>query len=75
MRARRQGRSWVCSWSFLTSSKLIGFNLYQHNLRRFIDLTLMDFGHATLRTEYSRTVAREREVRPLFTMRTLDERH
>lgn len=72
---RTRGRSWVSLWSFLTSSKLIGFNLDQNNLRRFIDLTLMDFGHATLRTEDSRTLAREREVSPLFTMRALDERH
>lgn len=72
---RTQGRSWVSLWSFLTSSKLIGFNFDQNNLRRFIDLTLVDFGHATLRTEDSRTLAREREVRPLFTMRALDERH
>ena len=72
---RTQGKSWVSLWGFLTSSKLIGFNLDQNNLRRFIDLTLVDFGHATLRTEDSRTLAREREVRPLFTMGTLDQRH
>lgn len=72
---RRQGRSWVCSWSFLTSSKLIGFNLYQHNLRRLINFTLMDFGHATLGTEDRGTLACEREVCPLLAVGALDERH
>ena len=56
-------------------SELIGYNLLQHNLLNNIVFTLVDFRSATLYTKHSGALAHKDQVRPLFTVRALRQRH